>query len=288
MDKPLERLEPADRRSLAAARDLLEHPSLAARLTALVGLPLEEAVRLLPRGASDRVHRVAEGAILRALGVALRSLPGRAPAPSRSDLHRVLGMATGAAGGFFGLPGTLAELPVSTTLMLRSIADIARSHGENLDDATARLACVEVFAYGGRRTEDDAAETGYYGLRMALAFHLSTVSRNLVERGLAQTSLPATVQLARAVAARFGVAVSDKLAFQMVPVAGALSGATLNAVFMQHFQDMAHGHFTVRRLERAYDLETVREAYESLANTRSRRRRDTARTRVLEHQAPEE
>jgi hypothetical protein len=286
MVTPLERLEPSDRRSLTAARDLLEHPSLAARLTSLVGLPLEEAVRLLPTAASERVHRVAEGAILRALAVALRSLPGRAPAASRTDLHRVLGMATGAAGGFFGLPGTLAELPVSTTLMLRSIADIARSHGENLDDATARLACVEVFAYGGRRTDDDAAETGYYGLRMALAFHLSTVSRNLIERGLAQASLPATVQLARAVAARFGIAVSDKLALQMVPVAGAISGATLNAIFMQHFQDMAHGHFTVRRLERAYDLETVRAAYEALADEEPRHRRDTARTRILEHHTP--
>ena len=288
MEKPLNRLAPPDRKSLAAARDLLEHPGLAARLTALVGLPLEEAVRLLPSGAGERIHRVTEGAILRALGVALRSLPGREPTTSRSDLHRVLSIATGAAGGFFGLPGTLAELPVSTTLMLRSIADIARSHGENLDDATARLACVEVFAYGGRRTDDDAAETGYYGLRMALAFQLSTVSRNLVERGLAQTSLPATVQLARAVAARFGVAVTDKLAFQMVPVAGAISGATLNAVFMQHFQDMAHGHFTVRRLERDYDLETVRAAYDALDDDEPRRRRGSARTRVLEHQFPED
>ena len=283
MDTSLERLALPDRKSLAAARDLLEHPSLAARLTALVGLPLEEAVRLLPGGVSERVHRVAEGAILRALAAALRSLPGREPSASRSDLHRVLGMATGAAGGFFGLPGTLAELPVSTTLMLRSIADIARSHGEDLDDATARLACVEVFAYGGRRVDDDAAETGYYGLRMALAFHLSTVSRNLVEQGLAKASLPATVQLARAVAARFGIAVSDKLAFQMVPVAGAISGATLNAIFMQHFQDMAHGHFTVRRLERAYDTDTVRSAYEALAGEEPRRRRDAARSRVLEH-----
>ncbi len=286
MRSSIARLEPTDLDALVAARGLLEYPSLAARLTALVGLPLEEAVRLLPSGLSRRVHRIAEAAILRALGTAVLSMPGRQPVADRSDLHRVLGMATGAAGGFFGLPGTLAELPVSTTLMLRSIADIARSHGEDLDDATARLACVEVFAYGGRRADDDAAETGYYGLRVALAFHLSTVSRNLVEQGLAHASMPATVQLARAVAARFGVAVSDKLAFQMVPVAGAISGATLNAIFMQHFQDMARGHFTVRRLERAYDAETIREAYEALEGKEVRRPREQSRARVLGHAPP--
>jgi hypothetical protein len=256
---------------------------MAARLTALVGLPLEEAVRLLPGGLSTRVYNVAETAILRALGIAVVSMPGRDSAPARTDMHRMLGMATGAVGGFFGLPGTLAELPISTTLMLRSIADIGRSEGEDMDDPDARLACVEVFAYGGRPSDDDAAETGYYGLRMALAFHLSTVSRNLVEQGLARASLPATVQLARAVAARFGIAVSDKLALQMVPVAGAVTGATLNALFMQHFQDMARGHFTVRRLERAYGIEIVRDAYESLARKASDTNRPPGRRRVLGH-----
>ena len=121
MVTPLERLEPSDRRSLTAARDLLEHPSLAARLTSLVGLPLEEAVRLLPRAASERVHRVAEGAILRALAVALRSLPGRAPAASRTDLHRVLGMATGAAPFDSFQVADIGDVPINSFDLLKSV-----------------------------------------------------------------------------------------------------------------------------------------------------------------------
>jgi glycerol uptake facilitator-like aquaporin len=76
--------------------------------------------------------------------------------------------------------------------------------------------------------------------------------------------IPAAVQLARAVAARFGVVISDKLAAQLVPVAGALSAATLNLIFMQHYQDVARGHFIVRRLEREYGVDAIRDAYAQL------------------------
>jgi hypothetical protein len=57
------------------------------------------------------------------------------------------------------------------------------------------------------------------------------------------------------------VVISDKAAVQMIPVAGAASGAVLNYLFMQHYQDVARGHFIVRRLEREYGIEPIREAY---------------------------
>jgi len=47
-------------------------------------------------------------------------------------------------------------------------------------------------------------------------------------------------------------------------VIGALGGATVNAIFVSHFQDMATGHFIVRRLERAHGMEAVRRAYADL------------------------
>ncbi len=45
---------------------------------------------------------------------------------------------TGGVSGFFGLAALPVELPVTTTLMLRAIADIARHNGEDL--STARSA----------------------------------------------------------------------------------------------------------------------------------------------------
>ena len=54
-----------------------------------------------------------------------------------------------------------------------------------------------------------------------------------------------------------------KLAAQAVPVLGAVGGAAVNTAFMDHFQAIARGHFTVRRLERRYGKAVVREAYEA-------------------------
>jgi hypothetical protein len=42
---------------------------------------------------------------------------------------------------------------------------------------------------------------------------------------------------------------------------GAFGGAVVNYAFIDHFQDVARGHFTVRRLERAYGEDEVRRQY---------------------------
>lgn len=254
---------------LAILRDAhfhLEHPSLAARLTNYVGLPVERGIKLLPRRWYEALRQASRQALLGALDWAIDSLETRAaPAYGREGEHKLLSATAGALGGFFGLPAVLAELPVSTTLTLRAIADIARAEGEDLSQPEARLACVEVLALGGRTDEDDAAETGYYGIRLALAVHLSRVPEHVLQHGILKPSHPGLVELIAAIAARFGVVVTQKAAVQMVPILGALSGALVNLVFMQHFQDVARAHFTVRRLERRYGADLVREEYDRLS-----------------------
>lgn len=51
----------------------------------------------------------------------------------------------------------------------------------------------------------------------------------------------------------------------MVPIAGAASGANLNYILMKHFQDVATGHFVIRRLERKYGSDLIKNLYQSLA-----------------------
>ena len=63
------------------------------------------------------------------------------------------------------------ELPLTTTLMLQSIADIARHYGEDLRRPEARLACLEVFALADRRS-GKRADIGYYATRSVLT-HLT-------------------------------------------------------------------------------------------------------------------
>ena len=80
-------------------------------------------------------------------------------------MHKVLATASGAAGGAFGLATLPIEFPVSTIIMLRAIAEIARSEGEDPSDPEAALSCIQVFALGGRTESTDASESGYFAVR---------------------------------------------------------------------------------------------------------------------------
>ena len=95
-----------------------------------------------------------------------------------------------------------------------------------------------------------------------MAKTVSEAAKHVASHGLGREVAPVLVKLIEQVAARFGIQVSQKIAAQAVPVIGAAGGALVNTLFMDHFQDMAHGHFTVRRLERKYGEDIVRNAYE--------------------------
>jgi hypothetical protein len=98
-------------------------------------------------------------------------------------------------------------------------------------------------------------------VRIALAKALSEAAQHLAGQGLTGTAMPQMVKFLSQVAVRFGVPVSEKIVAQSLPVVGAAGGALLNTLFIDHFQDMARGHFIVRRLERRYGKEVVRVAY---------------------------
>lgn len=249
---------------LKIAKALLENPGFAAKLSDMVGSPIEKGFDLLPRRWSSAVSQAAHKSIERALDVALWTMNHAQLQPPSNWWHKLAVGATGAAGGAFGLPALSIELPVSTTIMLRSIADIARSEGENLKDPVARLQCVQVLALGGRSLDDDASDVGYFAARAALARAISEAAHHVAQRGMVQTAAPPIVQLISQVASRFSVTVSEKAAAQAIPIIGAAGGAVINTLFIDHFQDMAKGHFVVRRLERQYGLALVREIYEQL------------------------
>ena len=261
-------IEPAtlsfeDRAALRSAVLALERPSLAARLSKLLGQPLEVLGRALPAPLSEAVTRATELALKGALRVALTTLP-KEKSDASGRLHKALAATSGAVGGALGVAALPVELPVSTTIMLRAIAEIARDEGEDLSDPEAALACLQVFALGGRSETDDVAESGYFAVRSALAKSVTEAARYVAERGLADEGASILIRFVVQVASRFGIIMSQKVAAQAVPVIGALGGAAVNAIFIGHFQEIARGHFTVRRLERAYGQEVVRAAYEEI------------------------
>lgn len=257
-------LSSADLDDLRRAKHLLEHPGLAIRLTNLIGEPIERGFEMLPAAWAEVVSNATRNALQKALRVAVGTLDdGRARRPAMLA-HKLAAAASGAGGGALGLAALPIELPISTTVMLRSIADIARSEGEQIRTVGAQLACLEVFALGGRIRSDDGAETGYFAVRLALARAVAEAAEFIAERGLVQEGAPAIVRLIAQISSRFGVEVSEKAAAQAMPIIGAAGGALVNVLFIDHFQDMARGHFIVRRLERAHGTDAVRAAYEAL------------------------
>jgi hypothetical protein len=256
-------LSPADREALAAAVRWLEKPSLAGRLAALAGKPVGLVQRALPAAASMVVARAAKHALERALEAALFSLRDSRLVGGRK-LHSGLACTSGAIGGAFGLAALAIELPVSTAIMLRAIAAIAREEGEDLADPRTGLACLEVFALGGPMADEKGAEADYFAVRAMLARGLVEVADFAIDKGAIREGAPVLVRFMTQIASRFGVVVSQKVAAQAIAVIGALGGAAVNLAFAEHFQDVARGHFTVRRLERIYGADLVRAEYDRL------------------------
>jgi hypothetical protein len=259
-------LTKAELTDLKRAKQLLENPSLAARLSAMLGSPIERGMAMLPQRFQTTVQKASEAAMMKALDVAVKSIANDSAAPiaSKDRLHKIAAATSGAVGGAFGLIALSVELPVSTTIMLRSIADIAKSEGENVQHIETRLACLTVFALGGKSSKDDATESGYFAARFAMAGAVSEAAKYLAEKGMSKAGAPALIRLTSLIAARFGIVVSEKAAAQAVPIIGAASGALINTLFIEHFQNMARGHFIVRRLEKIHGAEPIRIAYEAL------------------------
>lgn len=251
----------SDLKTLRRAKGLLESPGLAARLTNVVGSPIEKAFGLLPENWAHKVQSATRIALTKALNVAVNTL-GNEKAPKTQDFRHKLAVAvTGGVGGAFGILTLPVELPLSTTIMLRSIGEIAKSEGEDLSNVEARLACIEVFALGGSFKGIDAPEVTYFAVRAALARTVAEAAEFIAQKGIVEEASPVLVRLLSMIGVRFGVVVGEKVAAIAVPIIGAAGGSIINTLFMDHFQTMAHGHFAVRRLERIYGAAEVEKQY---------------------------
>jgi hypothetical protein len=263
------RLSSAELDELAFAARCLDSGGFAARLAERLGRSVESIGRNLPQSLRNLGGRAAERALRAALAVALRTIDHDAPAKAARGAHKAAAAASGAIGGAFGPFATVVELPVSTAILMRSIAQIAREEGEDTAQPEGALACLEVFALGGEPGEA-AIEGGYFAVRAALARSVAESARFLAGRSLAGEGAPLIARLIAQIAARFGLVAGEKFAAQAVPIVGAIGGAAVNFAFAEHFQTLARGHFIVRRLERRHGAEAVQFEYRRLRGEAAR------------------
>ena len=197
------------------------------QLLNLIGGQTENLLAKLPDTVRDRLTGQTEAA----LRLALRAAHGsrRAVPDQPGWLNTAVTTAMGAAGGAGGLPTALAELPVTTTVLLRAIQGIAAEHGFDPAEEGVEFDCIQVFSAAGPLEHDDGSD---------LAF----ISTRVLVTGSAIQALIARV------APRLAVVLGQKLAAQTVPVLGAVAGAATNYAYTSYYQDMAHVHFGLRRL----------------------------------------
>ena len=264
-------LSQEDLASLRRAKEALESPSLTMKLASLVGSPIEKLMAKMPTVAQEKIDDATQAALKKCLQVALRTLSKSTiegvvlpPEKPHNLMHKLAVATTGAAGGAFGLFALPVELPVTTTLMFRSICDIARSEGEDVHLIETQLQCLMVLGMGGPSSSDDNADIGYFIVRGTLAQSVSKATSEIASKGLSGHGSTALLKFLQTVASRFSVQVSEQVAAKSIPAIGAVLGAMVNTVFMDHFQQMAHGHFTVRRLERQYGQLAVERAFQTI------------------------
>lgn len=194
------------------------------------GGKLEAQMQLLPKSLREQLEALVGSALSASMAVAAQG--ERLPDPGRHGTMAAA-IATGAAGGAGGLATALAELPLTVTMILHAIRQEARAEGFDPDLPEIRAECLQVFAAGSPLARDDGINTGFFSARLTMTG-------------------PAVQGLVSTVAPRLATAMGQKLAAQTIPVLGALSGAALNAAFLNYYRSMARIRFALLRLGAAY------------------------------------
>lgn len=206
-----------------------------------LGGAVEDRLALLPAELRQRIEAATRVGLERGYGLAAagRHAPDLGP---RGPM--ALAVLTGAAGGAGGLATSLAELPLTVTVMLHTIRRAAAAEGFDPDAAAIRLEALRVFAAGSPLASDDGVNSAFLGARIAVTG-------------------PALQRLLAAAAPRLAAVLGQKLMAQAVPVLGAVAGAGLNAAFIGYYREIAHVRFGLLRLAETHGAGPVLSSFSS-------------------------
>lgn len=239
------------------ARRYLAASGLGMEILATIGGSAQGLIERLPRFVRSRLDGLTLAALNRAFAAATRT---RRYVRDRGDwFNRLASTVSGAAGGVAGLPGAMIELPVTVTMLLRAILDIAEEHGLDPDSDEVRIEALRVFAAAGPMSEDDGTDLGLLAAKLSIT---GQTVQGIIAR----------------IAPRLAAVLGQKLAAQATPVFGALAGASINYTFARYYQEIARVHFGVLRLSQETGLprealtEALRLRIEQLQDDRIERR----------------
>lgn len=191
-----------------------------------VGARADSLTDQLPENVKEGLFIATE----KALGVAVRAadLSHKVLPKEDARLTRVVAAAMGAAGGVGGIGTALAELPLTTTLFLRTIQSVAQEEGFDPGAESVRFDSVRIFASNGPLVSEET-DLAFMATRMAIGG-------------------PTLQALATQVAPKLAIVFGKKIAAQALPVMGAAAGASINTIYANYYRETAHVHFGLRRL----------------------------------------
>ncbi|WP_134680688.1 EcsC family protein [Paracoccus ravus] len=215
------------------ARRYLHAGGIAMEVMNAVGDKAEGMIERLPKPVRSRMDKLTLAALNRAFDAASRS---RGVMAERGDwFNRMLSTTSGAVGGFAGIAGATLELPITVTLLLRAIMDIAAEHGLDPDSDLARREALGIFASAGPLSKDEGADLGLLAARMSIT---GQTIQTLIAR----------------VAPKLSTSLAQKLAAQTVPIFGAVAGAAINYNFTRYYQEIARVQFGLLRMSQETGL----------------------------------
>lgn len=226
LDRPITHAETADRlEKLAKRYERAGGPVI--QLLNLAGGQADSLLERLPEGLRENLGHGTEQALRMAMKMAdsSRGVIGDQP----QWLTKTVTTAMGAAGGFGGLPSAMAELPITTTVLLHAIQSVASEHGFDPAEPGVQFDCIQVFAAAGPLDHDDGVDVAFLSTRMVVTG-------------------PALQSLIAKVAPRLATVLGQKLATQTIPILGAVAGAATNYAYASYYREMAEIHFGLRRL----------------------------------------
>jgi len=273
-------LQAHELRFIEEAAGFLEKPSALVNATDWLGKPLDKLQNYLPQNLEQMVKQAVQRALKTALQVAVQSLPQHKNRtiswPSVLDTtrrsawkHTAAVTTTGAISGALGSAAMMIELPLTTSLILRSIASTAQQWGHDLSKAEVQMQCLYVFTMGSPKTSRDdeidsayiSARLAYHGLIRELAGFISSHSLKEVFLALEKGTLPALVKFASLLLPSLERTIVRSILSKGVPILSAVGSAALNAGFCQYFTKAARYHFGLMHLESLHSRDLVHAHY---------------------------
>jgi hypothetical protein len=233
---PLDRADNLDEAIAALARRFRRANGPVMQLVNRLGGSVERQMALIPVPLREQLERTVTRALEASYGLA-----GRAPdMGDRGGMAAVI--ASGAAGGAGGIATSIAELPVTVTLILNAIRGAAAEVGLDPEEPWVQAECLRVFGAGSPLSSDDGVNTSFLTARLTLT---GSAVQNLIA----------------SVAPKLAAVLGQRLAAQAVPVLGAVTGAALNAAFLSYYREVARIRFALLRLAEVHGAEPVLAAF---------------------------